>query len=381
MPDVPEIHGHCDDRFAAVREAFAKNFEQGLEVGASFSAFLEGEPVVDLWAGDRDANGRPWQEDTIVNVYSTTKAMAALSTLMLVDRGELDLDTPVASVWPEFAAAGKERIPIRNLLSHTSGMAGWEQELKLEDLYDWDYSTGLLAAQAPMWEPGTQSGYHALTHGHLLGEVVRRVTGRTIGTFFKEEVAEPLGVDFHIGLPEQHEDRVGELVPPPESALGAQQPNAGSVASRVLGNPPLRGEDANCRAWRAAEIPAANGTSNARAVARVAGVLANGGSQDGVHLMGEQTLAKTIEEQSYGTDLVLGLPIRFGLGFGLTAKEMPLGPNPRTFFWGGWGGSLVIVDPDARVGFSYVMNKMGATTMGDARAFNLVGAVYSSLSG
>jgi len=149
----------------------------------------------------------------------------------------------------------------------------------------------------------------------------------------------------------------------------------------VLGNPPLRGEDANCRAWRAAEIPAANGTSNARAVARVAGVLANGGSQDGVHLMSEQTLAKMIEEQSYGTDLVLALPIRFGLGFGLTAKEMPLGPNPRTFFWGGWGGSLVIVDPDARIGFSYVMNKMGATTMGDARAFNLVGAVYSSLSG
>jgi CubicO group peptidase (beta-lactamase class C family) len=281
---------------------------------------------------------------------------------------------------PSFAAAGKERIPVRSLLSHTSGLAGWEEKLTVDDIYNWERSTGLLAAQAPMWEPGTQSGYHALTHGHLLGEVVRRISGRTIGSFFRDEVATPLGVDFHIGLPEQHEGRVGDLVPGPESALAAGPADPGSVAARVLGNPPLRGEDANCRAWRAAEIPAANGTSNARAVARVAGILANGGSRGRVRLLGEETLAKTIEEQSYGMDLVLGVPIRFGLGFGLTAREMPIGPNPRTFFWGGWGGSLVIVDPDARAGFSYVMNKMGSTTLGDTRGFNLVGAAYASLA-
>jgi CubicO group peptidase (beta-lactamase class C family) len=379
MSTVPEIHGHCDERFAAVREAFGKNFEQGLELGASFSAVIGGEPVIDLWAGDRDAQGRPWEQDTIVNVYSTTKAMAALSTLMLVDRGELDLDAPVASVWPEFGTAGKQAIPVRQLLSHTSGVAGWEQPITLEQLYDWDYSTGLLAAQAPFWEPGTASGYHALTHGHLLGEVVRRATGRSLGTFYREEVALPLGVDFHIGLPEEHEPRVGDLVAPPEASLAASGPDVGTVATKVLGNPPLRGEDANSRAWRSAEIPAANGTGNARAVARVAGVLANGGSADGVRLLGEDTLAKVVEEQSHGIDLVLGVPIRFGLGFGLTSKELPIGPNPRTFFWGGWGGSLVIVDPDARLGISYVMNKMGSGTLGDTRAFSILSALYPAL--
>jgi CubicO group peptidase (beta-lactamase class C family) len=380
MTTASEIHGHCDDRFSAVREAFGKNFEQGLELGASFSAVIDGEPVIDIWAGDRDEQGNPWERDTIVNVYSTTKAMAALSTLMLVDRGELDLDAPVASVWPEFAAAGKEAIPVRQLLSHTSGLAGWEQPITLEQLYDWSYSTGLLAAQAPLWEPGTASGYHALTHGHLLGEVVRRVSGRSLGTFYREEVAQPLDVDFHIGLPEEHESRVGRLVAPPEASLAAAGGGLNEVAAKVLGNPPLRGDDANSRAWRAAEIPAANGTGNARAVARVAGVLANGGSADGVRLLGPETLAKLIEEQSHGPDLVLGLPIRFGLGFGLTSKDLPIGPNPRTFFWGGWGGSLVIVDPDARLGLSYVMNKMGSGTMGDVRAFNILAALYPSLA-
>jgi CubicO group peptidase (beta-lactamase class C family) len=380
LPESPEIHGHCEDRYAAVREAFRKNFEQGLELGASFSAVVEGETVVDLWAGDRNERGEAWEEDTIVNVYSTTKAMAALSTLMLVDREELDLDAPVASVWPEFGAAGKDRVLVRQLLSHTSGVAGWEKRIRVEDLYDWEYSTGLLAEQAPMWEPGAGSGYHALSHGHLLGEVVRRVSGRSLGTFFREEVAEPLEADFHIGLPEEHEPRVGELVAPPDSTLNAAARAEGSVAARVLGNPAMRGSDANTRAWRAAEIPAANGTGNARAVARIVGALADGGRGGDTRLLSEDTLARVVEEQSYGTDLVLGLPIRFGLGFGLTSKELPIGPNPRTFFWGGWGGSLVVVDPDAGLGFSYVMNKMGSGTMGDTRGFSIALALYASLA-
>lgn len=380
MPESPEIHGHCQDRYAAVREAFRKNFEQGLELGASFSAVVGGETVVDLWAGDRNERGEAWEEDTIVNVYSTTKAMAALSTLMLVDRGELDLDAPVASVWPEFGAAGKDGVLVRQLLSHTSGVAGWEKRIRVEDLYDWEYSTGLLAEQAPMWEPGARSGYHALSHGHLLGEVVRRVSGRSLGTFFREEVAEPLEADFHIGLPEEHEPRVGELVAPPDSTLNAAARAEGSVAAKVLGNPDMRGSDANTRAWRAAEIPAANGTGNARAVARIVGALADAGRGGGTRLLSEDTLARVVEEQSYGTDLVLGLPIRFGLGFGLTSKELPIGPNPRTFFWGGWGGSLVVVDPDAGVGFSYVMNKMGSGTMGDTRGFSIALALYTSLA-
>lgn len=374
MPDTPQIHGHCDERFAPVREAFEKNFAQGLEVGASFSAVVNGECVVDLWGGDRDANGNPWEEDTIVNVYSTTKAMAAVATLVLVDRGDLDLDAPVASLWPEFGAAGKEGVLVRHVLSHTSGVAGWDQKITTEDLYDWDACTGRLASQAPWWEPGTASGYHTLTHGYLLGEIVRRVTGRTLGSFFRDEVAGPLDADFHIGLPEVHEDRVGDLISPPEGPLGDGTASPDSIPFRSLTNPPMRGDGANCRAWRAAEIPAANGTGNARAVARVAGAVA--ASQ----VLREETIAKVVEPQSDGEDLVLGVPLRFGLGFGLSSQALPIGPNPRTFFWGGWGGSLVVFDPDARLGFSYVMNKMGATTLGDQRGFMPAFAVYQSLA-
>ena len=376
-----QIQGDCDHRFAAVREIFAKNFEQGLEAGASFAAVLDGEFVVDIWAGHADAAlTRPWERDTIVNVFSTTKAMASACTLMLVDRGVLDLDAPAARYWPEFAQAGKQGILVRHLLSHTAGLAGWQEPIAVEELYDWERAVGLLAAQEPWWEPGTRSGYHGLTHGFLLGEVVRHVSGRSLGTFFREEVAEPLGADFHIGLPEEHEPRVGEMIPPPEPELGAGlELPPGSIAARMAGYPPLSAGTANTRAWRAAEIPAANGQGNARSVARVAGALACGGTLDGVTLMGPATLEKAIEEQCYSKDLVLGLPIRWGLGFGLTSKDLPVGPNPRSFFWGGWGGSLVIMDLDARFAFAYVMNKMSAATMGDPRGLTLAVAAFQGL--
>jgi CubicO group peptidase (beta-lactamase class C family) len=375
MTDPIDIHGNCDDRFAAVKEAFAKNFEQGLEVGASFSAVVGGECVVDLWAGHSDAaQTRRWERDTIVNVFSTTKMMAALSTLLLVDRGGLDLDAPVASVWPEFAQQGKGKIPVRQLLSHTSGLPGWDTPITVDTLYDWDHTVSLLAAQKPWWEPGEQSGYHAITHGFLVGEVVRRACGKTIGRFFREQIAEPLGADFHIGTAAQHDARVGELIPPGAQA-GAGNTDPNSVAARAIGNPALTGDMGNRLEWRRAEIPAANGHGNARSVARIGGAVANGNSP----LLSEATLAKAIEEQHYGTDLVLGLPIRWGLGFGLTSKDLPIGPNPRTFFWGGWGGSLVVIDPDAQLGVAYVMNKMSQNTLGDTRAFGPLAALYASL--
>jgi CubicO group peptidase (beta-lactamase class C family) len=375
------IQGHCDRRFAAVREVFAKNFAQGLEVGASFAAVLDGALVVDIWAGHADsARTRPWERDTIVNVFSTTKVMASTCVLMLVDRGALDLDAPVAQYWPEFARAGKERVRLRHLLSHTSGLPGSEERISVEDLYDWERMVGLLAAQEPWWEAGTRSGYHALTHGYLLGEVVRRVSGRSLGRFFREEVAEPLGADFHIGLPEEHEPRVGEIIAPPEPKLGAGlEAPPGSIAARMAGNPPLAAGAANSRAWRAAEIPAANGQGNARSVARVAGALACGGRLDGVTLMGPATLEKALQEQCYRKDLVLGLPIRWGLGFGLTSKELPVGPNPRALYWGGWGGSVVVVDLDARFAFSYVMNRMSEAVMGDPRGLTLALAAFQGL--
>jgi CubicO group peptidase (beta-lactamase class C family) len=379
MAEALEIHGSCDPRFAAVDRAFARNFEDGLEVGACFAASIDGELVVDLWGGHADqARRRPWEEDTIVNVYSTTKPMTALCTLMLVDRGQLDLDAPVAHYWPEFAQAGKDALPVRYLLSHTSGLAGFAEPIPAEALYDWDRIVALLAAQEPMWEPGAQSGYHSLSFGYLLGEVVRRITGRTLGTFFREEVAEPLGADFHIGLAEDHEPRVGEIIPSETPELGATGA-PGPLAAKVLGNPIMAGGIANQRDWRAAEIPAANGHGNARSVARVTAAMACGGELEAVRLLTPATLEKVVEEQCYGKDLVLGVPIRWGLGFGLTSKEIPLGPNPRAFFWGGWGGSLVVIDLDARLSFSYVMNKMGSGPVGHARAFRAAAALYRSL--
>jgi CubicO group peptidase (beta-lactamase class C family) len=369
-----EIHGACDPAYAAVRDAFAANFAADLEVGASFAAAVRGRTVVDLWAGWADAaRTRPWREDTLVCTWSTTKVMTALCAWMLASRGAVDLDAPVARYWPEFASAGKDELPVRYLLAHSAGLAGWDQPMEMSDLYDWERSTALLAAQAPWWEPGTASGYHAVSFGHLLGEVVRRVTGRTLGRFFRDEVAAPLRADFHIGLPAEHEPRVGAMVAPTQPPAEMTE-----LLRKVMTNP--RGWSPGVsrdRAYRAAEVPAANGHGNARSVGRVAAALANGGAVDGVRLVPERFFDAVLEEQTYGTDLVLGLPVRWGLGVGLPSQEMPL-PGARSFFWGGWGGSLCLVDLDAGIGCAYVMNKMSHTTMGDRRGLDLVAAVYGS---
>ena len=370
-----QIHGHCDQRFATVMEEFAKNFDADLEVGASLAATIDGKFVVDIWAGYADAaRTRPWDRDTIVNVYSTTKPMTALCALMLVDRGLLDLDAPVARYWPEFAAGGKENIPVRYLLSHQAGLAAIDEPLPKEAFFDWDRMTAALAAQKPLWEPGTQSGYHARTFGWLVGEVVKRVTGKTLGTFFQEEVAAPLNADFHIGLPEEHESRVGELILPSDQAPYEH----GTLLEKAFTNPgPSDPSLVNTREWRAAEIPSTNGQGNARSVARVMSVLACEGEVNGIRLLNPHIIEKAIEEQYYGLDLVLGVPIRWGLGFALTSNEMPMGPNPRTFGWGGWGGSLALVDLDARLSFSYVMNKLGP--LEDTRAVGPAMALFAAL--
>jgi len=374
------VYGTCPPKFAVIREAFAANFEAGREVGASFAVTIDGEPVVDLWGGTADAAGtRPWAEDTIVNVFSTTKAMTALCAHMCVDRGLLDLDAPVVRYWPEFAAGGKETIPVRQLMSHTSGIAGVTPKLPLEALYDWTRMIDVLAAEAPWWQPGTQSGYHAMTYGFLVGEIVRRVTGRSLGAFFREEVAGPLGADFHIGLPPTEDARVADMVAPArgEAAIGELDPK--TIAGRVLTNPPLRPEAANTPKWRRAEIPAANGHGNARSVAQVLGVLACGGTRNGTRILREETLRDAIVEQYYGKDLVLGRTFRWGSGFMLTSAVLPLGPNPHVFGHGGWGGSLGFADLDARVSWAYIMNKMSPGTTGDFRVAGMLAGLYSNL--
>ena len=376
------VHGHCHAKFDRVRDAFANNFVEGGDVGASFAMTVDGEYVVDIWGGHLDeARQHPWQEDTIVNVYSTTKTMAALCMLVLADRGDVDLYAPVSRYWPEFAQNGKAAVQVRHFLSHSAGLSGMDVPVTAADAYDWDKMTRLLAAQAPWWEPGTQSGYHAMTQGYLIGEVVRRVTGQTLGTFFRREIAEPLGADFHIGLDPRHFGRVGNLIPPPNASpivAGVTDPD--SWAARSFKYPPVNALDSHTPQWRRAEIPAANGHGNARSVVRVQSLIANGGFAFGKQILSREGSERAFEEQINGKDLVLDLPMRFGMGYGLTTETMPLGPNPRTCFWGGWGGSLVIIDADAHVCLSYVMNKMAAGLVGDSRGGRLAMAAFMSLA-
>ncbi len=380
MTKLEKINGFCDEKFNSVKDVFKKSFEEDLEVGASFAVTINGNYVVDIWGGYADAaKSQPWERDTIVNVYSTTKFMAAVCVHMLVDRGLLNYDDPVAKYWPEFAQGGKENLPVRYLLSHTAGLAGFDKKIRAKTLFDWDQIVNLLSAQKPWWEPGTKSGYHILSFGYLLGELVRHITGKSIGTFFKEEVALPLNADFYIGLPEQLDPRVAELIPPQLNLAELATMEPGSISMRAIGNPILSIPLTKTREWRAAEIPSANGHGNARSVAKVAAALACGGELNNIHLVSPNIISQSIEEQSYNKDLVINIPVRFGLGWGINSKEMPISPNKNAFFWAGYGGSIVIVDLDAKMSISYVMNKMVATLSGDPRSERLINAVYNSL--
>jgi CubicO group peptidase (beta-lactamase class C family) len=375
-----KTEGFCAPQFEPVRDAIVANFSAGNEVGASVAITRDGVPVVDLWAGEAVKGGASWQRDTIVNVYSTTKTMAALCVLMLADRGVVDLNAPVARYWPEFAQNGKDGVLVRHVMSHSAGLSGFEPALaRVSDIYDREAIVRRLAAQKPWWTPGDGSGYHAITQGFLQGEIVRRVTGRTLGTFFREEVAQPLGADFHIGLAPEHDPRVAELVPPPVG-LDATPGDPASVAVRTMKSCPLTGFEPRTSGWRRAEIPAAGGVGNARSVARVHSALACGGAVDGVRLLSEAGVRRALEEQTNGVDRVLNVPARFGMGFGLPHPSVPLSPNKNVIYWGGWGGSLAIIDLDARVSIAYVMNRMAPDMLGDLRGGMIVLAAYKALT-
>ena len=372
------IHGTCDPRFAAVKAAFENNFSEHDDLGASVAITLDGEFVVDLWGGHLDeARTEPWQEDTLVNVWSSTKTMAAMSLLLLADRGEVDLHAPAGKYWPEFAQNGKKAVEVRHFLSHSAGLSGMDKKVEGDALYDWEWMTTALAKQEPWWEPGTQSGYHALTQGHLIGEIVRRVTGQTIGNFFRQEIAEPTGADFHIGADEVLDQRITNLVPPKSGPA----PNPDSIAGRTFANPGVDATEPRKRAWRGAEIPAANGQGNARSIVRAQTAMANGGQAFGKTILSEAGTKRIFEKQTEGTDLVLGLPLTFGMGYGLNNPATPISPNANTAFWGGYGGSSGIIDQDARLCFSYVMNKMESGLLGDPRGFGLAAAMYMSMAG
>jgi CubicO group peptidase (beta-lactamase class C family) len=378
---MAEIHGVINEPFGALADVLSAALDAGDDLGASVAVTVQGKPVVDIWGGWSDeARTTPWAEDTITNVWSTTKTMTSLCALVLASRGELDLHAPVARYWPEFAANGKEGVEVRHLMSHTSGVSAWAQPVEVADIYDWEKSTKMLAAQAPWWPPGTASGYHALNQGHLVGEVVRRVSGRQLGRFFAEEIAGPLNADFHIGLDRLHDARVSNIVPPPPLPFDLEALGPDSVPAKTFTGPAPEATVAWTEAWRRADIGAANGHGNARSVARVQAVVANGGEVDGVKLLTPEVIDMIFEEQANGIDLVLGMPLRFGIGYALPLPEtFPFIPEGKICFWGGWGGSMIIIDVERRMTIAYMMNKMADALVGNPTSAALITAVYEAV--
>lgn len=374
--------GFCADGFGTVREALERQLASGEELGASICVTVDGEPVVDLWGGHTDPDRTTeWEKDTIVNVFSITKTMTALSALLLVDRGLLDLDEKVAHYWPEFAANGKADIEIRHLLAHTSGVSGWERPIELDDIYDHEAAAARLAGQAPWWEPGTASGYHALNYGHLIGEVIRRVDGRSLGRFFAEELAAPLDADFHIGTGPEHFDRIAPLVPPPPIEFDLSTLDQDSILIKTTTSPLLDYARTADPQWRQAEIGAANGHGNARSIARLQSIVSGGGVLDGRTWLSPDTVDAIFREQSDGLDLAILTPLRFGIGYGLPqAQTAPAVPDGRVCWWAGIGGSFVVNDLDRGITFAYAMNKMAPGLIGSDRADAYLRAAFGAVA-
>lgn len=381
------VHGTVAKGYERVRDAFEANFRDGGEVGAAFCLHVKSRKVVDLWGGIADPEtGTRWKEDTAALVFSVTKAATAICALRLVDQGRLDLDAPVARYWPEFAAAGKADIPVRMLLNHRAGLPVVDTELTRAQVLNVAPVVDALARQAPVWAPGTQHGYHALTYGWLVGELVRRVTGKSIGAYFRDEIAVPLGLDFWIGLPESIEPRVARILPapPPDPALAAQLAalfGPGSLLSRALTlNGTLGGDEFghvyNLPEVRRAEMPAVNGITTARSLSRMFAACI--GTVKGMRLLGKRTLAKACTIESDAADAVLVMRTTFGLGFMLNGPEIPL-LGPASFGHAGAGGALGFADAPSGVAFGYVMNQMGRGLLVDPRAARLIQSVRESL--
>src|SRR5262245_2501627 len=390
MTRAIEVHGSCDSRFAKVRDGFVSNFATGKEIGAAVSVTFDSRKVVDLWAGRADKGGtQPWKEDTIVNVYSPTKGLGAACAALLVERGKLDLDAPVAKYWPEFAQAGKATLPVRYLLSHQAGLSAVKKPLKAEDMYDWNTMCTALAEQTPWWTPGTAHGYHAITYGWLVGELVRRVTGRRIGRFFREEIVHPLALDAFIGCGPELDARIADMTPSPppppgtRDLLGEMLADKESLAGKTFGNPPALGPGVvNSRPWRAAEICSANGHTNARSLARLyaaLGAWTRGEAFEGVQLMSKAGMERTRTEQAAGVDKVLQLSNRIALGFMLPSPMRRFSNNLLAFGHAGAGGSIGFCDPENRLSFGYTMNQMqSGGPGGDPRWWPMLQAMYDA---
>ena len=388
-----DIGGHVESGFERVRDAFAHNFEENAEVGAGYALYVDGRKVVDLWGGVADRKtGRAYDEDTLQLVFSTTKGATAACAHVLAQRGDLDIDAPVARYWPEFAQAGKERVPVRWLLCHKVGLPAFDAVLEPGAAFAWDPMVEALAAQEPYWEPGTAHGYHAVTYGWLVGEVVRRISGKSLGAFFRDEIATPLGIEFWIGLPEDLEPRVAPLI----GGLAEPDESAESPLTSLLGGDSLTAKafnlngafgdgstGANSRIYHAAEIPAANGITNARSLARMYAALI--GTVDGgptEPLLTPDQVNRARQRQTEGPDRILSFPALgveletpFALGF-WSASEMGRFGGVGAFGHPGAGGSVGFADPENRLAGGYVMNKMATGIAGDPRSAGLIRASY-----
>jgi len=392
---VTEIGGTVEPGFEGVAEEFQANFTMHGEVGAGAAVYVGGRKVVDLWGGVADrGTGTPYTEDTLQLVFSTTKGATAACANLLAQRGELDIDAPVAEYWPEFKAAGKAEIPVRWLLCHKAGLPYVDATLTLEEALAWDPMVRALEEQAPVWEPGTAHGYHATTYGWLVGEVVRRVSGKSLGAFFRDEIAAPLELDFWIGLPDEEQHRVAPLIQlGNESHEGPADPALAELLAQFMGPDTLLGKALgapsgvfgaaeggfNNPAIRAAEIPAANGVTNAASLARFyAGLTGTVEGGPDAPLLGADQVAKASERQTTGPDKCLMFETTFGLGFFTSSPFAPYG-GERAFGHTGMGGSVGFADPEHGIGFGYVMNKMAMSLNGDPRSGGLVKAVYDAV--
>lgn len=378
---TPAPHGRVDPGFEPVREVFAGHFQRSdvyAEVGAAVAVYVKGRCVVDLWGGHADgARTRPWTRDTLINVWSSTKGVFATCIAMLVDEGRLRYDDLVRMHWPDFADAGKGGTTVAQLLSHQAGLQGFAEPTSLADLYDWQKCCAALARQAPVWPPGTQTSYHAMTWGYLAGELLRRIMGEAPGAYLARRLAGPLGADVFMGLPESEEPRVAEQLGP------RSRPSAGArrippEALIALANPQVPPTAPNARAWRAAQIPAANGQASAQGLARVYAAIANGGTLDGQRLLSKTTIARMSEVPVLREDLLLGLRDNWSMGFSRNTLGM-LGPEPDAFGHAGWGGSFGSAHVASSVAIGYVCNQMGADLVGDPRGRSICDAVFACL--
>lgn len=378
---MAQVQGTCHPAFSPLIALFEEHLASGEELGADICVNINGETVVELWGGYADnARTKPWTRGTITPVWSITKIVTALAALTLVDRGQLDPYAKVAQYWPEFAAHGKQDIEVRHVLSHTAGLPAWDPPLSREEYYNTPLATQKLIQQQPWWTPGSASGYHLSTQGFLLGELVRRVSGKSLTQFIADELAAPLGADFQLGVAEKDWPRTADIVPPPAAPFPALDPQ--SIAMRAFRGTPADATASMTPEFRRAEQGASGGFGNARAINKIASMVTLGGSVNGKRFLSPQTIDLIFQEQVSGVDLVLGSFLRFGIGMGLPTPEnkaLEWMPQGKVCFWGGWGGSIAIMDLDRKVTVTYTLNKMGAGTLGNPRTEKYVRAVYAAL--